>query len=170
MYTVKKLLEDPTFAADFEIRQTARVYHLDGRQVWRRKQVIMRRDAPRPRTWLLGACQDGEWDDLEAQERERQAAATERRHRWERERQAWIDGLMQGEMELGAKTLRPPWWSGGQPVMSAGMTESDTVWPAFPATKAAAAAPAGAGAGPAPPTDALDYWNRRLRRHGRGRP
>ena len=31
VYTVKKLLEDPTFAADFEIRQTARVYHLDGR-------------------------------------------------------------------------------------------------------------------------------------------
>ena len=112
VYTVKKLLEDPTFAADFEIRQTARVYDLDGREVWRMKQVIMRRDAPRPRTWLLGACQDGEWDDLEAQERERQAAATERRHRWERERQAWIDGLMQGEMEGGAKTLRPPWWSG----------------------------------------------------------
>ena len=112
VYTVKKLLEDPTFAADFEIRQTARVYHLDGREVWRTKQVIMRRDAPRPRTWLLGACQDGEWDDLEAQERERQAAATERRHRWERERQAWIDGLMQGEMEGEQKTLRPPWWRG----------------------------------------------------------
>ena len=45
VYTVKKLLEDPTFAADFEIRQTARVYHLDGREVWRRKVVVMRRDA-----------------------------------------------------------------------------------------------------------------------------
>ena len=26
---------------------------------------LMRRDAPRPRRWLLGACHDGEWEDLE---------------------------------------------------------------------------------------------------------
>ena len=145
------------------------MYHLDGREVWRTKQIIMRRAAPRPRTWLLGACQDGEWDDLEAQERERQAAATERRHRWERERQAWIDGLMRSEMEVGRKHLDPR-GGVGQAVMSAGITKSDTVWPAFPAAKSAAAAPAGASAGPDPPNDALDYWNRRLRRHGRGRP
>ena len=169
VYTVKNLLEDdPTFA-DYEIRQTVRVYDLDGREVWRTKQIIMRRDAPRTRRWLLGGCQDGEWDDLEAQERERQAAATERRHRWERERQAWIDGLMQGEMEVSRKHLDPRGGQ-GQAVISVGMTKSDTVWPAFPATKSAAAAAAGAGAGPAPPADALDYWNRRLRRHGRGRP
>ena len=119
VYTVKKLLEDPTFAADFEIRQTARVYHLDGREVWGTKQIIMRRAAPRPRTWLLGGCQDGEWEDLEAQERERQAAATERRHRWERERQAWIDGLMRSEIELGQKHLDPRGGQ-GQAVISVG--------------------------------------------------
>ena len=167
VYTVKNLLEDdPTFA-DYEIRQTVRVYDLDGREVWRTKQIIMRRAAPRPRTWLLGGCQDGEWEDLETQERERQAAATERRHRWERERQAWIDGLMQGEMEVSRKHLDPRGGQ-GQAVIDEGITESDTVWPAFPATKSAAAA--AAGAGPDPPADALDYWNRRLRRHGRGRP
>ena len=91
MYTVKNLLQDPTFAADYEIRKTARVYDLDGQVVGRRWQVIMRKDAPKPRTWLLGACQDGEWEDLEAQERERQAAATDRRERRERERQSTID-------------------------------------------------------------------------------
>ena len=61
VYAIARIIQD--CYPDFEIRTTGRVYNDQG-VVFHDRQVVVRKDAPSPRTWQLSHCMDDEINEI----------------------------------------------------------------------------------------------------------
>ena len=62
VYAIAKIIEE--CYDSFEIRTTGRVYNDQGDVVFHDRQVVVRKDAPSPRTWQLSHCMDDEINEI----------------------------------------------------------------------------------------------------------
>ena len=62
VYAIARIIQD--CYPDFEIRTTGRVYNDQGDVIFHDRQVVVRKDAPSPRTWQLSHCMDDEINEI----------------------------------------------------------------------------------------------------------